>query len=161
MYGSSSFPVSSPIQVRNAECSKPSSPEPAHSPNISSRGPPVAAASIDSLSTDDPSNADVTLTHQQNLETSLMSQSTSPSASSSSLLEVTDHLEIDRFDTRLGVCPLLLDATTYNADTVDLTRDPDARSYWLQCFEDSLLKFAQRAVDSQKEHSAGTTFSLL
>ena len=84
-----------------------------------------------------------------------MSQTTSPSASSSSLLEVTDHLEIDRFDTRLGVCSLLKDAANYNPDTVDLTRDPEARSYWLQCFEDSLSKFAQRAVDSQKEHSTG------
>ena len=86
---------------------------------------------------------------------SMMSQSTSPSASSSSLLEVTDHLEIDRFDTRLGICSLLADSDSYNPDTVDLTRDPDARSYWLQCFEDSLAKFAQRAVDSQKEHSLG------
>ena len=85
----------------------------------------------------------------------------SPSASSSSLLEVTDHLEIDRFDTRLGVCPLLSDPSTYNADTVDLTRDPDARSYWLQCFEDSLNKFADRAVESQREHSAGNKHNIL
>ena len=80
---------------------------------------------------------------------------TTPSASSSSLLEVTDHLEIDRFDTRLGICPLLMDPASYNPDTVDLTRDPDARSYWLQCFEESLSKFAQRAVESQNEHCAG------
>ena len=75
---------------------------------------------------------------------------TSPSASSSSLLEVTDHLEIDRFDTRLGICPLLSDPFTYNPDTVDLTRDSDARSYWLKCFEDSLDKFAERAVDNSE-----------
>ena len=63
--------------------------------------------------------------------------------------------EIDRFDTRLGICPLLQDSSAYNADTVDLTRDSDARSYWLKCFEDSLSKFADRAVGSQ-EHSCGT-----
>ena len=62
--------------------------------------------------------------------------------------------EIDRFDTRLGICPLLQDPGAYNADTVDLTRDSDARSYWLKCFEDSLNKFADRAVESQ-EHSSG------
>jgi hypothetical protein len=84
-----------------------------------------------------------------------ISSSTSPSVSSTSLLEVTDHLEIDRNDTRLGVCPLLLNAGTYNPDTVDLTRDADARMYWLQCFEDSLSKFADRALDSQREHSEG------
>ena len=83
---------------------------------------------------------------------------TSPSASSSSLLEVTDHLEIDRFDTRLGFCHLLSDPCTYNPDTVDLTRDSDARSYWLKCFEDSLDKFAERAVESQHEHSQGKDF---
>jgi len=47
---------------------------------------------------------------------------------------------------------LLQDSSAYNADTVDLTRDSDARSYWLKCFEDSLSKFADRAVGSQ-EHS--------
>ena len=48
-----------------------------------------------------------------------------------------------------------MDPDSYNPDTVDLTRDPDARSYWLQCFEESLGKFAQRAVESQNEHCAG------
>ena len=28
----------------------------------------------------------------------------------------------------------------YIADTVDLTRDHEARDYWLACFEDSLPK---------------------
>ena len=48
-----------------------------------------------------------------------------------------------------------MDPDSYNPDTVDLTRDPDARSYWLQCFEESLRKFAQKAVESQTEHCAG------
>ena len=29
---------------------------------------------------------------------------------------------------------------SYIADTVDLTRDDEARDYWLACFEDSLAK---------------------
>ena len=57
----------------------------------------------------------------------------------------------------MGICPLLQDSSTYNADTVDLTSDSDARSYWLKCFEDSLNKFADRAVESQ-EHSSGKIF---
>ena len=39
-----------------------------------------------------------------------------------SSLEV-DHLEIDRFDSRLGCCPLIQDPDKYVADTVDLTRE--------------------------------------
>jgi len=65
-----------------------------------------------------------------------------------SSLEV-DHLEIDRFDSQLGCCPLLKDADNYSPDTVDLTHDHDARQYWLQCFQDSLPKFTDRAIDSQ------------
>ena len=75
--------------------------------------------------------------------------SRSPSSSSLSLIEVTDHLEIDRYETRLAHCHLLANSGNYNADTVDLTRDDEARSYWLSCFEDSLPKFTDRAVQSQ------------
>ena len=32
----------------------------------------------------------------------------------------------------------------YIADTVDLTRDDEARDYWLACFEDSLPKVRLR-----------------
>jgi len=70
-----------------------------------------------------------------------------------SSLEV-DHLEIDRFDSRLGCCPLIQDPDKYVADTVDLTRDDPARQYWLQCFQESLAKFTERAIDSQS-HSPG------
>eukprot|EP00088_Acartia_fossae_P030687 TRINITY_DN3168_c0_g1_i2.p1 TRINITY_DN3168_c0_g1~~TRINITY_DN3168_c0_g1_i2.p1 ORF type:complete len:628 (-),score=114.81 TRINITY_DN3168_c0_g1_i2:357-2132(-) len=65
-----------------------------------------------------------------------------------SSLEV-DHLEIDRFDSQLGCCPLLENADAYIPDSVDLTHDHDARDYWLQCFQDSLPKFTDRAIDSQ------------
>jgi type II pantothenate kinase len=67
---------------------------------------------------------------------------------SSGHLEV-DHLEMDRFETPLRFCPLLRDPTGYVADTVDLMRDSDAREYWLKCFEDSLPKFTERAIESQ------------
>ena len=137
MYGSSSFPASSPIQVRSDVTiagSKSVTPE------------PMPVPPKDDVIKDEP------------ISGAQKTADLSPSVSSSSLLEVTDHLEIDRFDTRLGICPLLKDRNAYNPDTVDLTRDADARSYWLQCFEDSLSKFAQRAVDSQKEHSVGKFF---
>ena len=49
-------------------------------------------------------------------------------------------LELDRFAKPLVSCPLLLDAASYFPDTVDLTLDAEARSYWLQCFEDATEK---------------------
>ena len=54
--------------------------------------------------------------------------------SKDSSLEI-DHLEIDRLETQLSCCPLLADPAEYIADTVDLTRDHDARAYWLTCFK--------------------------
>ena len=45
-----------------------------------------------------------------------------------------------RYESRLGACPLLKQPDSYIADTVDLTRDDEARDYWLACFEDSLPK---------------------
>lgn len=65
-----------------------------------------------------------------------------------------DHLEIDRFEKKLRFCPLLQDPLTYNPDTVDLTRDNDAREYWLQCLQDSLPKFTERAIKSQDNSSS-------
>ena len=44
---------------------------------------------------------------------------------------------------------MLVDTRKYNADTVDLCRDDDARDYWLQCLEESLPKFTDRALKSQ------------
>ena len=82
-------------------------------------------------------------------------------------MEMT-HLEIDRAEKKLRFCPLLKNPKEYVADTVDLTRfenapllqelvvqvlifsrDNDAREYWLQCFQDSLQKFTERAIQSQ------------
>ncbi|XP_064455596.1 4'-phosphopantetheine phosphatase-like [Ornithodoros turicata] len=60
-----------------------------------------------------------------------------------------DQLEMDRFDWQLVYCPLLLDPAGYHADTVDLTRDAEARTYWLNCFEDAIDKFVEVAVRSQ------------
>jgi len=60
-----------------------------------------------------------------------------------------DHLEIDRFDSQLSFCPLIEDPADYFPDTVDLTRDDAARTYWLQCFTESLPKFTDRAIASQ------------
>jgi len=60
-----------------------------------------------------------------------------------------DQLEMDRIDQQLVFCPLLQQPADYIADTVDLTRDPEARQYWLQCFEESLDKFMAQAIKSQ------------
>ena len=38
-----------------------------------------------------------------------------------------DQLEMDRIDQQLVFCPLLQQPADYIADTVDLTRDPEAR----------------------------------
>jgi hypothetical protein len=65
------------------------------------------------------------------------------------VLEVTDHLEIDRYETPLVSCSLLNNPAEYNADTVDLGGDKEALEYWLKCFEESLPKFTERALDSQ------------
>ena len=62
-----------------------------------------------------------------------------------------DHLEIDRLESQLVYCPLLVDPAEYVADTVDLLRDHDAREYWTQCFRDSLPKFTERAIESQPQ----------
>lgn len=60
-----------------------------------------------------------------------------------------DQLEMDRVDQQLVFCPLLEHPASYIADTVDLTRDSEARQYWLQCFEESLDKFVAQAIKSQ------------
>ncbi|KAK6641070.1 hypothetical protein RUM44_012769 [Polyplax serrata] len=52
-------------------------------------------------------------------------------------------------DDQFSVCPLLLDPETYCPDTEDLTKDEEAREYWLQCFEETVEKFAKKAVESQ------------
>ena len=51
-----------------------------------------------------------------------------------------DMLELDRFAKPLVSFPLLLDQVGYLPDTEDLTHDEDARTYWLQCFEDATEK---------------------
>ncbi|XP_022246842.1 pantothenate kinase 4-like isoform X1 [Limulus polyphemus] len=61
-------------------------------------------------------------------------------------------LEMDRFDWQLVHCPLLQDPSNYFPDTVDLTQDTEARKYWLQCFEDAIDKFVDRAIKSQPHH---------
>jgi hypothetical protein len=36
------------------------------------------------------------------------------------------------------MCPLLLNPNTYIPDLIDLTKDEEARSYWLACFEKTI-----------------------
>ncbi|XP_041357828.1 4'-phosphopantetheine phosphatase-like [Gigantopelta aegis] len=60
-----------------------------------------------------------------------------------------DLLELDRLDKPLLPCPLLLDSASYIPDTVDLTKDADARQYWLQCFSESVETTWRQALKSQ------------
>ncbi|XP_054271885.1 4'-phosphopantetheine phosphatase isoform X2 [Macrosteles quadrilineatus] len=62
-----------------------------------------------------------------------------------------DQLELDRWQTTLSFCPLLADPANYVPDTVDLNGDQEAREYWLDCFENSIGKYVQKAVESQPE----------
>lgn len=45
---------------------------------------------------------------------------------------------------------LLEDADTYNPDTLDLNKDPDAAEYWFNVFQKIITKFAKQAADSQR-----------
>ncbi|XP_076052846.1 4'-phosphopantetheine phosphatase isoform X2 [Oratosquilla oratoria] len=60
-----------------------------------------------------------------------------------------DQLEMDRCDQQLTFFPLLAHPEEYIPDTVDLTKDKEARDYWLSCFEDSLPSFVGQAIRSQ------------
>ncbi|XP_071085825.1 4'-phosphopantetheine phosphatase-like isoform X2 [Haliotis cracherodii] len=60
-----------------------------------------------------------------------------------------DHLEIDRLERPLLPCTLLLDVNSYYPDTVDLTKDAEAREYWLQCFSQGADKSKLQAIKSQ------------
>lgn len=60
-------------------------------------------------------------------------------------------LELDRLEKALLPCPLLWNPDSYLPDTVDLTRDSEAREYWLHCFVDSVdkvLYIAEQAIAS-------------
>ncbi len=55
-------------------------------------------------------------------------------------------LEMDCAQKNLVPCPLLLDPETYKPDTVDLTRDNEAREYWLKCLERGVEKVLQNPM---------------
>lgn len=44
---------------------------------------------------------------------------------------------------------LLHDFDSYCPDTLDLSLDSEAKSYWFKCFNRLVLKFEQQAVKSQ------------
>ena len=46
-----------------------------------------------------------------------------------------EQLEIDRMESPFGFFPLLDTNQKYYPDTMDLTKDGEAREYWLNCFE--------------------------
>uniref|UniRef100_A0A1B6EFC2 4'-phosphopantetheine phosphatase n=1 Tax=Clastoptera arizonana TaxID=38151 RepID=A0A1B6EFC2_9HEMI len=67
-----------------------------------------------------------------------------------------DQLELDRWESPLTFCPLLADPANYIPDTVDLNCDKEARDYWLKCFESSIEKFIQKAIESQPYSSTAS-----
>lgn len=55
---------------------------------------------------------------------------------SSDVLRINvEQLEIDRTEKPFGFFPLLDMNIEYLADTMDLTKDLEARDYWLTCFQ--------------------------
>lgn len=48
------------------------------------------------------------------------------------------------------MCTLLLDAHTYDPDTLDLNEDDEARDYWIDCFQQLAKKFAVQAARSEQ-----------
>uniref|UniRef100_A0A8D9BAG8 Pantothenate kinase 4 n=1 Tax=Cacopsylla melanoneura TaxID=428564 RepID=A0A8D9BAG8_9HEMI len=62
-----------------------------------------------------------------------------------------DQLELDCWKSLLTFCPLLRDPESYVPDVVDLNADLEAREYWLNCFKESVNKFAERAIASQPD----------
>lgn len=46
-----------------------------------------------------------------------------------------DRFELNQEDIQLVPCPLLYDPVNYIPDLFDLTKDEEARNYWLDCFE--------------------------
>ncbi|KAK7602808.1 hypothetical protein V9T40_006782 [Parthenolecanium corni] len=62
-------------------------------------------------------------------------------------------LELDRWESALTYCPLLLEPANYIPDTVDLNADQEAREYWLHCFEEKIDTFVSRAISSQPNNA--------
>ncbi|CAH1781675.1 unnamed protein product [Owenia fusiformis] len=60
-----------------------------------------------------------------------------------------DMFELDRYEKPQVHFPLLLDPASYFPDTEDLTQDHLAMEYWLNCFQDAIDGFVQRAISSQ------------
>ncbi|GAB1608741.1 pantothenate kinase 4-like [Argonauta hians] len=64
-----------------------------------------------------------------------------------------DSFELECLERELVPCPLLRDLPTYHPDTVDLTMDTAARTYWLQCFTQMVDKISQQAIKSDPASS--------
>lgn len=49
------------------------------------------------------------------------------------------------------VCPLLLNPSEYNPDTIDLIIDDEAREFWLNCFENLTNRNVSYALQNNIE----------
>ncbi|CAF0848455.1 unnamed protein product [Brachionus calyciflorus] len=61
-----------------------------------------------------------------------------------------DCFELNQEDHKLVTCPLL-DHESYIPDLVDLTKDEEARSYWLSCFERTIETYEKQCIKSYLE----------
>lgn len=57
-----------------------------------------------------------------------------------------DCFELNREEKHLVTCPLLNDQFSYVPDLIDLTKDEDARIYWLDCFEKTISTYETQCV---------------
>ena len=63
-----------------------------------------------------------------------------------SITNTFDCFELNREEIKLVMCPLLEPA--YIPDLVDLTKDEEARMYWLKCFENTIVTYEKQCIKS-------------
>ena len=66
-----------------------------------------------------------------------------------SLTSTFDCFELNREEIKLVVCPLLnTKIKQYVPDLVDLTKDEEARTYWLKCFQTTINTYEKQCIKS-------------
>jgi bifunctional damage-control phosphatase, subfamily II, fusion protein len=63
-----------------------------------------------------------------------------------------DFFELNREEKQLIHCPFLLDSNIYIPDLIDLTKDDEARDYWLNCFEKTIETYEKQCIKSCQDN---------
>ncbi|XP_035709681.1 4'-phosphopantetheine phosphatase isoform X4 [Folsomia candida] len=80
---------------------------------------------------------------------------------SSDILRINvEQLEIDRTERPFGFFPLLCSSSEYFPDCVDLTKEVEARDYWLTCFQGWVERITLIAMESQTDSPTSTDRAL-